>query len=318
MRQPRFFIQEKELVYHLVSKTSLDGFVLNEDEKNTFLHLLYQLSNFYFIDVLAFCIMGNHFHIIVRNKLEHQFDDEEILSRLYNYYPKFRKKPQFWRGVFQTQLPFWRKKLASISEFCKDLKQRFSRIYNKENGRQGYFWGERFKSVLLADDKAIRSCIAYIDLNPIRANIINKPEDYPWSSIYYRTKKHFYSKWLSDEFYFYFNELAEHNGIKKSNHWTKKDSLQFYLKYLYNKGIKPSSKGKIIDPRIAKSILSPEESLFQKNKCFSNGVVLGNKTSLKEKIKAYKLENTQFTPPKRFLEIGKGSSFFCLKHFLKN
>ena len=94
MRYPRLFFKNEELVYHVMSRTALSGYVLTDHEKSFLLRLITQLSQVYFFDILAFCIMGNHFHLMVRNRKEHHFSDEEILNRLYNYYPKFRKKPE--------------------------------------------------------------------------------------------------------------------------------------------------------------------------------------------------------------------------------
>ena len=117
MRYPRLFLKNEELVYHVLSRTALPGYVLTDKEKSFLLRLLTQLSQVYFFDILAFCIMGNHFHLMVRNRKEHHFSDEEILNRLYNYYPKFRKNPTYWRPIFQSEIPFWRGKLSNISEF---------------------------------------------------------------------------------------------------------------------------------------------------------------------------------------------------------
>ena len=75
MRQSRIFIKDKELVYHIISRTALDGYVLEKENKDYLLNLIYQLSNFYFMDVIAFCIMGNHFHLMVRNRFEKNFKD---------------------------------------------------------------------------------------------------------------------------------------------------------------------------------------------------------------------------------------------------
>ena len=312
MRQSRIFIKDKELVYHIISRTALDGYVLEKENKDYLLNLIYQLSNFYFMDVIAFCIMGNHFHLMVRNRFEKNFKDEEILNRLYNYYPKFRKKPKYWRRVFQLQLPFWREKLASISEFTKDLKQRFSRYYNNSVDRKGYFWGDRFKSAILGSEKAIRTCIAYIDLNPIRANLVEKPEDYPWSSIAFRTKKHFYKNFLSDDLFNCFRNLALDLEVHKYKTLNKEDILKFYIKYLYKKGVEPSKKGKSIHKDIAEEILSPEENLTKKQKLFSNGLVLGDKVFVKDIIENLKgkLACKKAIFP---FEFGEKSGFFSLK-----
>ena len=313
MRNPRLFFKDEELVYHVMSRTALPGYVLNNNEKSFLLKLITQLSQVYFFDVLAFCIMGNHFHLMIRNRKEHHFSDEEILNRLYNYYPKFRKKPDYWRPVFQSEISFWRDKLASISEFIKDLKQRFSRVYNKDNSRKGYFWGERFKSVLLESGKAVRGCMAYIDLNPIRANIVKRPEEYPWSSIYLRAKYGRNAGILSDDFYKIFSFYGKDIGYFKGQSINDHDVLKLYLKYVYELGLEPSKKGKSISINQTKKAFLEFNSLAFRMNIFSNGMVVGSKNFVKNcysKIKTQMKDKNNRA--KRFSKSsGNNNSEFC-------
>lgn len=61
-------------------------------------------------------------------------------------------------------------------------------VYNKLHRRSGYFWGEKFKSVIVEDGDMLINCLAYIDINPVRANMVERPEDYRWSSIGYHVQ----------------------------------------------------------------------------------------------------------------------------------
>jgi len=79
----------------------------------------------------------------------------------------------------------------------RSIKQTFSRWYNKTNGRTGYFWGDRFKSIWLQDGKSLLTCLAYIDLNPIRAKLVDVPEDYRWCGLSYRVCGHNANEFLS-------------------------------------------------------------------------------------------------------------------------
>ncbi|MBL9150889.1 MAG: chemotaxis protein CheW, partial [Verrucomicrobiales bacterium] len=68
-----------------------------------------------------------------------------------------------------------------LSIFVRELKQRFTRWYNRTNNRQGTLWEDRFKSVLVeGSERALLTIAAYIDLNPIRAGLVKNPEDYRW------------------------------------------------------------------------------------------------------------------------------------------
>jgi len=62
----------------------------------------------------------------------------------------------------------------------KDVKQRFSTWFNQTNERKGTLFEERFKSVIVQDGQALRMMAAYIDLNPVRAGIVEDPADYLW------------------------------------------------------------------------------------------------------------------------------------------
>jgi hypothetical protein len=73
-------------------------------------------------------------------------------------------------------------RMHDVSEFMKGVKQTFSRWFNRTHDRVGTLWESRFKSVVVEDGFALRVMAAYIDLNPVRAGMVEKPEDYRWSS----------------------------------------------------------------------------------------------------------------------------------------
>ncbi len=116
----------------------------------------------------------------------------------------------------------------------KSIKETFSRWYNKQKNRTGYFWGSRFKSILLEKKAALTHCLAYIDLNPVRARIVEKPEDYRWCSVYARVN----NTDISDILYF--------TGIFDDFNISIKKALLLYRKFLYAVGsIKKGIKGSI-------------------------------------------------------------------------
>jgi hypothetical protein len=73
-------------------------------------------------------------------------------------------------------------RMHDLSEFMKTLLQRFTRWFNRTRGRTGTLWEERFKSVIVESGVAARTMAAYIDLNPVRAGMVEDPADYRWSS----------------------------------------------------------------------------------------------------------------------------------------
>ena len=128
--------------------------------------------------------MGNHFHLLVRMYPEAAFTDAEVRTRFQRYYHSDRN-----RKLTDGQIPTLRAKWASLSDYVKEIKQDFSRWYNKRHGRKGFFWGERFKSVLVENGDTLINCLlAYIDLNPVRAGLVEQPEDYRWCSLAYHVQ----------------------------------------------------------------------------------------------------------------------------------
>ncbi len=74
------------------------------------------------------------------------------------------------------------KRMYDLSEFMKTLLQRFTRWFNRTHKRSGTLWEDRFKSVIVESGTAARTMAAYIDLNPVRAGMVEDPADYRWSS----------------------------------------------------------------------------------------------------------------------------------------
>ena len=177
-RIPRMVIEDETTVYHVMSRTALDGFPLGDIEKDFMLDLIKRYSSLYLVEILGFCILGNHFHILVRMFPEHEFTDEDIKKRYVAFYGDDREFSDGW-------IPSLREKLSHISEFVREIKVGFTSYYNKMHNRRGYFWGDRFKSVIVDKGETLVNCLAYIDLNPLRAGIGDRPEDYRWSSLGY-------------------------------------------------------------------------------------------------------------------------------------
>ena len=142
-RIPRIVVKGEDAVYHVISRTTLEGYVLGNVEKDYLLSLIKWMSEVFFVEVFGLSIMGNHFHLLVKMEIAEDYSDDEVKERLALL---FRKDN---REITDGQLPWFRDKLTNLSEFVKEIKQRFTRYYNKEHNKKGYFWGDRFKSVLL-------------------------------------------------------------------------------------------------------------------------------------------------------------------------
>ena len=140
-RTARMVINDESTVYHVISRTTLDGYPFGDMEKEFFHGLLRSMALVYFMDIIGYCLMGNPFLLLVRTRPEEEVADEEIRARLEALYGDDRK--------LQTgQIPYLRARWCRLSEFMRTLKLRFTRFDNKCHGRRGYFWGDRYKSLL--------------------------------------------------------------------------------------------------------------------------------------------------------------------------
>ena len=90
-------------------------------------------------------------------------------------------KHQAARRVEEIRRRFTRR-MHDLSEFMKSLLERFTKWFNRLHSRSGTLWEDRFKSVIVESGTAARTMAAYIDLNPVRAGMVQDPADYRWSS----------------------------------------------------------------------------------------------------------------------------------------
>ena len=189
----------KPAIYHCISRVVDRRFVFEERECEAFRMFLRMYENFSGCRVLSYCVMSNHFHVLleVPPMAEGGLSDELLLQRLSALYSE-----DFVAGV-AAELAQARKQVAAgeasdtrvseiharftyrmhdLSEFMKGLLIRFTRWFNRTHSRTGTLWEERFKSVIVESGVAARTMAAYIDLNPVRAGMVKDPAGYRWSS----------------------------------------------------------------------------------------------------------------------------------------
>jgi putative transposase len=193
--------ETKPAIYHCIARVVDKRFAFTPDDKEQFRIYLRMMENFSGCRVLAYCVMCNHFHILleVPPKAKTPLSDEQLLKRLGALYTKAfvanvakelaaaRKVASEWRArdaeayVQQIHERFTYR-MHDLSEFMKTLLQRFTRWHNARTKRRGNLWEETFKSVVVEDGLASETMAAYIDLNPVRAGMVQDPAEYRWSS----------------------------------------------------------------------------------------------------------------------------------------
>ena len=178
--------------YHVISRIAGQRFLMDAEEKNRLLDLFFRAAEFSGVDVLTFALMDNHFHIMLRVPKALVVDDADLVRRMRVLYgdaktdrvledwERWEKKGEGSRVIKAKTL--LRERLFNLSEFCKTLKQHYSMSYNVRHGYTGSIWGARFKSIVLSPDyETLMTVGAYIDLNPVRASVVQEAQDYAWS-----------------------------------------------------------------------------------------------------------------------------------------
>ncbi|MCF6311016.1 MAG: transposase [Verrucomicrobiales bacterium] len=199
MRKTRAFLlgpSGQTNYYHVISRVAGKYLLFGDDEKETFRHILMRQLKFSGLRALAWCFMGNHFHLLLevpdKTASLEGWEDENYITRLQILNQEWStqltlKDVQQYRengadeSIHKIALQV-KERLFDLSMFMKELKMKMTLAYNKVHDREGTLWQARFKSVLLESGNALRAVAAYIDLNPIRAGLAQDPASYRWCS----------------------------------------------------------------------------------------------------------------------------------------
>ena len=152
------------------------------------------LSSLFAIDVCAYAVMHNHYHLVLKLCPEQldELNDDQIMERwcalfkgplLIQRYRSGESLSAPEKAIVSDIVRVWRGKLASISWFMRCLNQTIARQANLEDECTGKFWECRFKSQALKTEEALLSCMAYVDLNPIRAGMAESLEGSEYTSV---------------------------------------------------------------------------------------------------------------------------------------
>ncbi|KGJ87945.1 transposase [Colwellia psychrerythraea] len=194
--------------YHLISRCVRRAFLCGVDKYD---HKSYEhrrqwmvdrirfLSSIFAIDIAAYAVMSNHYHIVVHvNEAQVQgWSNEEVCQRWCQLYGLHPLVERYLSGSCTTAAEIdkaseviekWRQRLTDISWFMRSLNEYIARKANKEDECKGRFWEGRFKSQALLDEKALLVCMAYVDLNPIRAGMANSIKTSQYTSIFERAQ----------------------------------------------------------------------------------------------------------------------------------
>ena len=194
--------------YHCTSRCVRQSFLCGRDKRTgaNYEHRrkwitdrLHKLSQAFAIDLCAYAVMHNHIHVVlhIAKGRADGWSMDEVLLRWRMFY---KCPPIVQRYLDDQHQAFtekesdkikslsvqYRERLQNISWFMRLLNEYIARRANKEDECTGYFWERRFRSQAILDEKALAAVMAYVDLNPIRANIATSLQTSKHTSIHYR------------------------------------------------------------------------------------------------------------------------------------
>ncbi len=192
--------------YHCVSRCVRRAYLCGEDRvtgqsyehrRGWIRDRLRVLSSLFTIDLCAYAVMNNHYHVVLKLGSSDVLSDTEVIERWLTIFKGPLLVRRFAAGhdlsVAQRQcvseiIAIWRGRLQDLSWFMKCLNEPIARQANQEDGCTGHFWEARFKSQALKTKQALLSCMAYVDLNPIRAGMATTPETSEYTSLQERAR----------------------------------------------------------------------------------------------------------------------------------
>jgi hypothetical protein len=158
------------------------------------------LVDVFAIDLCAYALMGNHYHLVVKVNptVVDGWSDQRVVERWTQLFKGPAVASQFLRQdvlshserlVLERHIKTWRKRLGDLSWFMRCLNEYIARKANREDGCTGHFWESRFKSQALLDEPALLTAMVYVDLNPIRAGSAKSVEDSDFTSAQARLRE---------------------------------------------------------------------------------------------------------------------------------
>lgn len=275
-RMARIKVDGEAAAYHLYGRIAgVEGeYSLTKPLcRKTLIELVKHYAAAYYVQVAAFSVMGSHYHLVVEFESRRELSHEELRQRASILYPNSQADLEDWPQVKWERL---QERLFNVSEFMRNIHSAFGRWYNKTYKRHGRFWADRFKSTLLENDRALVDCMLYVELNAVRAGLVERPEQWKGGSLYVREMGE--ADWLMP--------LAA--LFDKS---TEPKALTEYRSLVYYRGQVPTKPGQAA---IAQRIVKQEEArgfevsgIYRKRlRYFVDGLVIGSEAFVRQHIES--------------------------------
>jgi putative transposase len=190
-RMPRNIELDKDGVYHLrVQVAGPEGFypLQNPEEAAELERIIKRYTGLYFCTPAAVNLMGSHYHLPTEFEAFRKLPQEKLQALAERFYPG-RRRP--YRGWEEADWERFNRRVFNVSELMRNINQAFATYYNTKYNRKGPFWAGRFRS---NDVQNLRETAYYAELNPVRAGLVQRPEEWRFSSAWMR--EHGQDDWL--------------------------------------------------------------------------------------------------------------------------
>ena len=279
--------------YHCMSRIVHGEMRLNDMEKERFRKTMRAVAEFAGVEILTYALMDNHIHLLLMVPEKREIAEEEVLRRINALYGKVRAanvafelkklRDDEREAESEALLHSYTYRMHDLSQFMKMLMQRITMSYNKRHDLRGHLWEQRFKSILVeGKPDAITTMATYIDLNAVRAGMVQDPKDYRFCG---------YGEAVA-------GSRAARKGMQsicrvlgQFGNWST--NAKVYRKLLY---VRAGAKGKAIDREKIKKVLeeggrlSKAELLHCRVRYLSDGVVLGSKAFVEDIFQKHRQE----------------------------
>lgn len=191
----RLIHSSKDSVYHVICRTAYQINKLSDESKSVFTALLRKQAAFAGVEVITYCLLDNHVHLLIKIPYRKKIEDKELVGRYLALYGEEGTEYALPPELLEKKLSAGGKeaealrarlmaRMQNLSIFVKELKQRFGIWFNRRHQNSGTLWSDRFHSVLVENNnEAIAYVSAYIELNPVRLGKCTEPTAYKFSNI---------------------------------------------------------------------------------------------------------------------------------------
>ncbi|MGB0743796.1 MAG: transposase [Opitutales bacterium] len=309
MRTARLKVSGVDATYHCMTRTVNGERLFGDREKEVFRKMLWQVADFCGVEVLTYALMSNHFHVLVRIPEPGQISDKELMRRWRVLYPKPTKYETATAAAMEKSLAVGgeeaeviRRRLMArmydLSEFMKTVKQRFTTWFNKSHGRYGTLWADRFKSVLVEGrGNPLQTMAAYIDLNPVRAGIVEDPKDYRFCGYAEAVAGNMQARRG-------LQAIWSDRGAPLSAKAPYQNAMRSHRELIFGKrasdaGLSEMSRKKALKVLDKEDALLPKTTVLRcRVRYFTDGAILGSQEYVRGCVGAWQLQKKRKHPPK--------------------